>query len=101
MWSVEVTGYMFMNLTEKETETLKLLKVRGEISSERLKMLFGTEKGKKALTKKNFPNIRHLLYSYMTAYSHGMYRGGFQWVSVVSWKGKYGDFEKFLNDHGI
>jgi len=38
------------------------------------------------LTKTNFPNIRHLLYSYMTAFRKGMYRGGMSWVCVISAK---------------
>jgi len=36
------------------------------------------------LTKNNFPNIRHLLESHMTAYRHGMYRGGMSWVCVIA-----------------
>jgi len=48
------------------------------------------------LTKKNFPNIRHLLESHMTAYRHGMCRGGWQWICVVAPK----DWEQFKREVG-
>ncbi len=73
-----------MKLTEKEIEVVKYLVKNGEITSGRLRDIFKTEGKKKTLTIKNFPNIRNKLYSYMTSYSHGMCRGGFNWVSVVS-----------------
>ena len=38
------------------------------------------------LTKANFPNIRHLLYSYMTSFHPGHYRGGQAWVCVIATK---------------
>lgn len=73
-------------LTDKERIVLDIIIQNKEITSEALKDLFGVPHGLghgKVLTKKNFPNIRQYLKSHMTAYRHGMYRGGFCWVSVV------------------
>ncbi|MCX5888088.1 MAG: hypothetical protein NTY36_01385 [Deltaproteobacteria bacterium] len=83
-------------LTDNEVEILKHIKRRGYIPSLTLKEIFNTPKGKMALTKHNFPNIRHKLRSFMTAESQGMYRGGFQWFSAVEWKDGYNSLDEFL-----
>lgn len=83
-------------LTDKEIEVLKYIQKRGYIPSSTLKEIFDTPKGKMALTKQNFPNIRHKLRSYMTAESQGMYRGGYAGFSAVEWKDGYGDLDEFL-----
>ena len=86
-----------MNFTDIEIKLMKRL-LEHEVTSGEVKEWFGidTYKGK-ALTKKNFPNIRYKLYSYMTAYHHGMYRGGFCWVSVINWKDGISDLREFIN----
>lgn len=83
-------------LTDNEIKVLKHINKRGYIPSLTLKEIFNTPKGKMALTKQNFPNIRHKLRSFMTAERHGMYRGGFQWFSAVEWKNGDCDLRKFL-----
>ncbi len=61
------------------------LEKRSEIPSHEVKKQLGLIRGK-ALTKKNFPHIRHKLYSFMTAYHKAMFRGGYAWISVIAWK---------------
>jgi hypothetical protein len=83
-------------LTDNEVEVLNHIKNHGYIPSSTLKEIFNTPKDKMALTKQNFPNIRHKLRSFMTAEHTGMYRGGFQWFSAVEWKDGNASLDEFL-----
>ena len=85
-------------LTDIESWILKEILEHGCCVSEEAKKKLNISKPKKALTKQNFPNIRNKLYSYMTAFSHGMYRGGFQWVSVIDFKGTKEELKKLINN---
>ena len=91
-----------MEFTEKEILVMEYILSNGEIPSINLKQMFNVAGKKHALIKSNFPNIRQYLESFMTAYHYGMYRGGQQWVSVVSWKDtKAVGLREFLNENGI
>jgi hypothetical protein len=87
-------------LTENELAIARLIlnDENNEITSSYVRFLLGIP-NRIVLTKGNFPNIRHLLYSYMTAYSYGMFRGGFKWVCVISIKsGKKDDLQTIVNN---
>lgn len=86
-------------LTDKETQVLlELRDPNGDLSSHRLRQIFNTEKGRKTLTKENFPNIRKKLCSFMTAYRRAAYRGGFAWISVIEWKDGLNSLHEFIDE---
>lgn len=83
-----------MQLTNFEKQIVTILLEHGYIPSEQARTLLGT-KDKIVLKKANFPNLRPLLCSYMSAFHHGMYRGGMCWVSLITYK-KKGQFQEFI-----
>lgn len=72
-------------MTEIEKRVAKEILFNHYILSSEVRKMIGTDR-RIVLTKDNFPNIRHLLSSHMTAFRRGMYRGGMKWVSVISAK---------------
>lgn len=72
------------NLEITSAEARRLLEIK-EIKNEKGHII----SWEKVVTKKRMPVLYRYLESYMTAYNHGMYRGGFQWLSIIVVKSEY------------
>ncbi|MFA5299872.1 MAG: hypothetical protein WC389_16935 [Lutibacter sp.] len=70
-------------LTDFELQIAKIILKDDHIATSEARKILNVS-DKMILTKANFPNIRHLLYSYMTAFHKGMYRGGMSWICVIT-----------------
>ena len=81
-------------LTDIELKVATEIMENGCIVSARVREMLNSN-NRIVLTKTNFPNIRHFLCSYMTAFREGMYRGGMAWVCVITAKDSI-SFREFI-----